>query len=180
MDFTLTSNMRSNMASSTSSMGWFLWVIAALLMTMSREPNSLTLASTMFWTSARLDTSPFSASALLPISDATRLAPSSFRSAMTTLAPSRANSLAVPSPKPLPAPVISATLPSSCPILIDSLFAVEMDDGFGGAHFFERNKPFFATVTAFLDTAKGQLDATAGSKAVDVDLACLHGPGHAL
>ena len=111
MDFTLISNMRSNMASSTSSIGWFLWVMAALLTTMSTDPNCSRHTRTTLSMSARLDTSAFTASAAAPTSPATRSAASLLMSAMTTLAPSFAYSLTMPSPKPLPPPVTMATLP---------------------------------------------------------------------
>ena len=41
IDLTLTAITRSNSASSTSSMGRFVWLVPALLITMSRPPRSL-------------------------------------------------------------------------------------------------------------------------------------------
>ncbi|KAG0737856.1 hypothetical protein G6F24_017789 [Rhizopus arrhizus] len=99
------------MASSTSSIGWFLWVMAALLTTMSTEPNFSWQTRPTLSMSARLDTSAFTASAAAPTSASTRSAASLLMSAMTTFAPSLAYSLTMPSPKPLPPPVTIAILP---------------------------------------------------------------------
>src|SRR5205085_3243152 len=56
------------------------------------------------------------ATALPPVCATVSSAPRAFTSAATTLAPSRTNVCAATRPIPPPAPVISATLPSSRPI----------------------------------------------------------------
>ena len=74
----------------------------------------------MFTTSSSLVTSALIAIACEPISRAASAAPSALRSASATCAPSLAKSLAAASPMPDAAPVISAALPSNCPIIRSS------------------------------------------------------------
>src|SRR5208282_6117326 len=84
----------------------------------SRCPNSLTARSTAPLIFSSLDTSVSWKTALPPFSLQSRTAaspPSTFRSAITTAAPSPANLIAVARPIPLAAPVITATLPLSLP-----------------------------------------------------------------
>src|SRR5262245_13067977 len=98
-----------------------LWLIAsrlipALLTSTSRRPNSPTMWLTSASTSVRCVTSAAIASARAPCrssSAATGPASPVSTSLTTTMAPSRANRRAVAAPMPFPAPVISATRPSS-------------------------------------------------------------------
>src|SRR5512135_2196586 len=85
----------------------------ALLTRMSTPPNAATVAATPALTASSLQTSitTLMASPLRPrISAATASAAAWFRSAMATLAPSRANVSAISLPMPLAAPVTMADL----------------------------------------------------------------------
>src|SRR5882724_9122994 len=68
--------------------------------------------------SLSLETSPWTAVTLLPISLTAAASSGSRRPVMNTYAPSRANSFAVARPIPLLPPVTSAILPSSLPMLL--------------------------------------------------------------
>src|SRR6478609_914189 len=85
----------------------------ALLTAMSRRPKVSVAVPTIVRHDATSLTSTATASAASPISPATRSAASCLRSATTTFAPRSASSRAHASPIPDPAPVTSATLPSS-------------------------------------------------------------------
>src|SRR5262245_39218246 len=113
---TLTAMMRSKIASSTSSTSSGDWGIPALAKKMSRVPQAATARSTIIWLSAARVTSARTASARPPafsICSAVDFVPASFRSTTATRAPSRAMASAEAAPIPEPAPVITATLPSS-------------------------------------------------------------------
>src|SRR5262245_17927189 len=110
IDLTLTANIRSNSASSTSSIGRRMWVMPALLTRMSIVPKALSVAFTAASTSARRDTSQPTAIALLLMAAAVARAACSLMSMTATRAPSRAKVSAIPLPKPDPPPVTSATL----------------------------------------------------------------------
>src|SRR5271166_2969824 len=100
----------------------------ALLTRMSARPKCLMASSNTDWPPSRVAmAAPFAtarppsaliASTTLSAIDLSAPEPSRGppRSLTTTAAPSRANSLAYASPSPPPAPVISATLPSSSPM----------------------------------------------------------------
>ena len=111
-----TATRRSNTSSSVSSSGW--WAsIPALLNTTSSRPNVSTAAANIAFTSAACETSARTAIASWPISAAAdSWCP--LTSAQTTLAPSAANSSAEARPMPDPAPVTTATLPSSFPMTL--------------------------------------------------------------
>src|SRR5687768_16283394 len=86
---------------------------------MSRRPYLSTAVPTIFSQSASLVMFACTATASPParlISSAVASAPAPLRSAQTTRAPSRANTLAVALPMPEAVPVIRATLPSTLPI----------------------------------------------------------------
>src|SRR3990167_799773 len=87
---------------------------------MSIFPNFLTAEATASFAWPALETSHSTAIALEPIEEATFFAVAKSTSAITTFAPSFAKTRATPSPMPLLAPVISATLPLSLAILINS------------------------------------------------------------
>ena len=113
---TLTAKIRSKTVSSCPSIGVGNWGTPALARKMSSPPHVATAFSTTIWLSAAFVTSARTASARPPafsICSTTPLALVSFRSATTTRAPSRAIASAVAAPIPEPAPVITATLPSS-------------------------------------------------------------------
>src|SRR5256885_7776404 len=95
----------------------------ALLWRMSSRPKLSTAVASMRWMSALLATSVWTARQPSP----RRLATSSWApemSAATTLAPSRWNASAVAAPMPEPAPVTTATLPSSRPAITCSFLGV--------------------------------------------------------
>src|SRR5215470_7836131 len=113
---TFTAMMRSKIASSTSSTSSGDWGTPALAKKMSRVPQAASARSTIIWLSAARVTSARSASARPPvfsICSAVDFAPASFMSTIATRAPSRAIASAEAAPIPEPAPVITATLPSS-------------------------------------------------------------------
>src|SRR5262245_1612721 len=113
---TLTAMMRSKIASSTSSTSSGDWGTPALAKKMSRVPQAASARSTIIWLSAARVTSARTASARPPafsICSIVDFAPASFRSTTATRAPSRAMASAEAAPIPEPAPVITATLPSS-------------------------------------------------------------------
>src|SRR6266403_4459533 len=93
----------------------------ALLNATSRRPNRSTVKSTIAFTSASLATSAWTNPASPPsfLISATTCAPSlSRRPVKTTLAPARANSIAVVLPIPDVPPVTSATLPENLLLFI--------------------------------------------------------------
>ena len=89
----------------------------ALLNMQSSRPKRSTARSTSAAISASCMTSARANTALPPSNRASRSPRSADRPAMTTRAPSAANSRAVASPMPLVAPVMIATLPSSLPAI---------------------------------------------------------------
>src|SRR5438067_3893383 len=99
----------------------------ALLNATSRRPYLPTVKSTMAFTSASLATSARTNAASPPsfLISSTTCAPSfSRRPVRTTLAPARANSIAVVLPMPEVPPVTSATLPEKFFVFIQFPFAV--------------------------------------------------------
>src|SRR5215831_13223662 len=113
---TLTAMTRSKIASSTRSTSSGDWGTPALAKKMSRVPHAASARSTIIWLSAARVTSARTASARPPafsICSTIDFAPASFRSTTATRAPSRAMASAEAAPIPEPAPVITATLPSS-------------------------------------------------------------------
>src|SRR5205823_4407645 len=88
----------------------------ALLYRTSSLPKRPTAVSTKTATSASRATSPITATACPSRLATVSWTALSLTSAATTFAPSRTNAWAATRPIPLPAPVISATLPSSRPI----------------------------------------------------------------
>src|SRR6185436_16353684 len=113
---TFTAMTRSKMASSTCSTSWGDWGTPALAKKMSRVPHAASARSTIIWFSAARVTSARTASARPPafsICSTVDLALASFKSTTATRAPSRAMASAEAAPMPEPAPVITATLPSS-------------------------------------------------------------------
>src|SRR5206468_4310836 len=113
---TFTAMMRSKMASSTCSTSSGDWGTPALAKKMSRVPHAASARSTIIWLSAARVTSARMARARPPafsICSTVDFAPASFRSTTATRAPSRAMASAEAAPMPEPAPVITATLPSS-------------------------------------------------------------------
>ncbi|CFN68090.1 Uncharacterised protein [Bordetella pertussis] len=95
-------------------MGRLRCVVPALLTTMSSPSNAFSVAASRLATAALSETSARTKTAWPPaalIAAATRWPPASLISATATLAPSRANAAAMPSPKPEPAPVTMAVLP---------------------------------------------------------------------
>ncbi|MNE35251.1 hypothetical protein D3C80_1290020 [compost metagenome] len=87
--------------------------MAALLTSTSRRPKVARVVSITRFQSASLAMSWRMNRASPPISAAARWPASSLRSVSTTLAPSRASSLASSRPMPLAAPVTMHTLPST-------------------------------------------------------------------
>jgi len=80
---------------------------------MSMVPNALSVCATIASISAFLEMSVRAAMALPPAASiffTTLVASSRFMSTTTTLAPSRASTVAMPSPMPRPEPVTMATL----------------------------------------------------------------------
>ena len=113
---TFTAMMRSKTASSTCSTSSGDWGTPALAKKMSRVPHAASARSTIIWLSAARVTSARMARARPPafsICSTVDFAPASFRSTTATRAPSRAMASAEAAPMPEPAPVITATLPSS-------------------------------------------------------------------
>ena len=126
--------MRSQSSSVMSAAGVLGCSTPALLKAMSMRPNASVGRCSAAWIASLLVTSQPTASAVPPSAsiDATVSRPcSSVRSAATTLAPSRANAIAVARPMPLPAPVTKATLPAKRPfrghgvVLTSLVWAIE-------------------------------------------------------
>ena len=114
---TLIAMVRSQICSdmvSTDSSAWSK--TPALLYRTFRDPNRSTAVRMIRWTSASLVTSPVAATALSPRSPTVSCTASALTSTATTRAPSRTNTWVATRPIPPPAPVMSATLPSSRPI----------------------------------------------------------------
>src|SRR5439155_3557891 len=107
---------RSYSSSGSSQSGMIRCEKPALLTRMSSPPKPDTASSIIACTSAERETSARKKRAVPPslaIAEATRRPFSSFTSATTTRAPSRAKRVAMASPNPDPAPVTIAILPSN-------------------------------------------------------------------
>src|SRR6185312_4818681 len=133
----------------------------------SMRPNASIALPTISSNSDACDTSVCVQMASAPISPATRSARLALRSATTIFAPSSAKRLAMPSPKPDAAPVMTATL-SFSRMLVSPM--VE-DDRLGCRHVVERLEAFFAAMAGALEAAEGKFDAAAGTVAIDEHLA---------
>src|SRR6185312_11994955 len=142
----------------------------------SMRPNASIALPTISSNSDACDTSVCVHMAAPPISPATRSARLALRSATTIFAPSSAKRLAMPSPKPDAAPVMTATL-SFSRMLVSPM--VE-DDRLGCRHVVECLETLFAAVAGALEAAEGKFDAAAGAVAVDKNLARAHPLGHAV
>src|SRR5882757_5537150 len=93
---------------------------------MSTPPRALRIWSKALLTCSRSATFAATAIAVPPpavISSAAVLAASGSRSSTATAAPSRANSAAAARPIPEPAPVTTAVLPASLPVIASRLFS---------------------------------------------------------
>src|SRR4051812_20323393 len=115
-------------AKPNSSIGWTIW-IPALLISTSMLPKAFSVACTAASTCASSVTStatPIAFAPLRVISAAAASAACLFRSAIATLAPWRANSLAISRPMPLAAPVMNAVLPWR-----RDMFVVLLNEGIG-------------------------------------------------
>src|SRR5439155_1297086 len=113
---TLVAKTRSYSSSGSSQSGVIRCEKPALLTRMSSPPKPDTASSIIAFTSAERETSARKKRAAPPslaIAEATRRPFSSFTSATTTRAPSRAKRVAIASPNPDPAPVTTAILPSN-------------------------------------------------------------------
>ena len=115
IDFTFMAKMRSNVASSTSSIGRLRCVMPALLTTMSGTPNALdgTLRPPVRHRRQRRDIGFDGNRTRSPIAVGDAAAWFSRMSTTATRAPSAAKRRAIPSPNPLPAPVTRAIFPRS-------------------------------------------------------------------
>src|SRR6516225_1927725 len=101
-----------------SSIGLTIWMPAWLMRMSSRPNRSIVVsipASTAAWSLTSIAT-PAAVPPARSISVAAASADGNCRSAITTFAPSVAKRLAISLPMPLAAPVMMATLPSSCPM----------------------------------------------------------------
>src|SRR5690606_22033155 len=99
-------------------------------------------------------------------------APALSRSTMTTFAPPSAKRFAMPSPNPEPAPVMSATLPSSDTVI--SLTVIHGNRLQRGEPI-ERLEALFTAMAGFLHAAEGQFDAATGPIIVDEHLTGMDG-----
>ena len=117
--FRLVSMVRSQSTSSTSTRGGGRIKMAAPLTKMSNRPNRVTASVTIrsTWKASEMFT-PTTAgvSGVAFIRDSVSSAPAMFRSAITTLAPSRPNLWQIARPIPEAPPVTMATLFSSLPV----------------------------------------------------------------
>src|SRR4051794_603785 len=148
----------------------------------SRAPKREIASCTMASTCSRRVTSAVKGRAAEPISAATFSAAPPFMSATSPFAPSAAKRRHIAAPKPEPPPVTMIDLSlrriGACPPEPGS--AVELHEGLGGAHLFEREKTLLAPVPTFLHTAEGQFHAPASPIGVDEHLPAVHGLGDAL
>src|SRR5471030_286735 len=129
--------------------------------------------------SACFVTSPGTAIALPPltaISLATRSADAPLRSFTTTVAPSRANVFAIPSPNPDPPPVTIAVLP--CSLMSSPLLAMLDGDGFKHRKSIQRFEAFFSAVARMFDATERQFHAPARTVVIDEHLPRTHLAGN--
>src|SRR5215469_15729368 len=164
--------MRSNSASLTSSRGRLRWVVPALLTMTSMRPCASSVRRTSAATSASTDTSPVRNDATPPaarISCATRSPFSAWMSLTTTVAPSDAKRLAMPSPNPEPAPVTIAILRSSRRLPMAQYDRLERGEAV------ERLEALLPPVARMLDPSERELDAAARAVAVHEHLAAADG-----
>src|SRR5580704_6844302 len=115
-----TASTRSNSARVLSSISLW-WTMAALCTRIVGAPNTCVASRITAAQSSSLDTSRCTKIADSPISAASLPPRSSWMSAMTTFAPSAANSRASAAPCPDAPPVMMATLPSSMPMAVTHL-----------------------------------------------------------
>src|SRR6266545_60886 len=119
----LTAKLRSQSSSVASTTDPRLFT-PALLYRMSTRWYSLRICSKALVTCSRSATLAATASAVPPeaaICSAASLAASALRSTTATAAPSRANRAAAARPMPEPAPVTTAVLPASLPVIVSRL-----------------------------------------------------------
>src|SRR2546421_7252000 len=107
----------------------------------------------------------------------------SLTSTTTTVAPSRAKTSAVPLPTPDPAPVITAILPASRPLMMPPLLLLAAHVDTDVLHLRvapQRFQPFFASKPALAVAAEWHLHAASSAIAVDKDLASADAARHAM